>query len=254
MMHTVNRNTIGFARRCSALALFLLPLLAQAEGSCQEKVSAEIRVDQGHPWTAPFGVDRVGSPLMAHVELTAEQAPLHEYDLIAYRGGRKMERHVLKLTGEMSPYWGISHLASIPEEVALVARCARDGHTEELARKSVVWPEIEADAVARPDDPINPVDLGTILVPHDWLLLEGGQTAVIETAAISHVRDISGAHLKAWFEGGKPVEIGIRPATIEASCYSSSSSKNSRVKNPLGSIKRPIQPLRHYRKADGKGD
>jgi hypothetical protein len=51
--------------------------------------------------------------------------------------------------------------------------------------------------------------LGAILVPHDWLLLASGQTAAINVAAVSHARDIPHAHLRAWFEGSKPVEAAM---------------------------------------------
>jgi len=37
--------------------------------------------------------------------------------------------------------------------------------------------EFEADAIARAEMPMNPVDLGAILVPEDWLLLGPGQAA-----------------------------------------------------------------------------
>ncbi len=58
----------------------------------------------------------------------------------------------------------------------------------ELARQTIRLPEIEADAVAIPDHIVNPVDLGTILVPAGWLLLGPGQTATLEIAALSRKR------------------------------------------------------------------
>ena len=63
----------------------------------------------------------------------------------------------------------------------------------ELARQAIHLPEFEADAIARPDTIINPVDLGTILVPAGWLLLGPGQTATLEIAAISRTRDLPGS-------------------------------------------------------------
>src|SRR5262249_14902345 len=39
---------------------------------------------------------------------------------------------------------------------------------------------IEADAIARPDTAVNPVDLGTILVPNGWLLLGPEQAGVVD--------------------------------------------------------------------------
>jgi len=52
----------------------------------------------------------------------------------------------------------------------------------EIARAPVKPPAFEADAKARPDTVIHPVDLGTIFVPADWLLLAGGQQAEVEVA------------------------------------------------------------------------
>jgi len=63
-------------------------------------------------------------------------------------------------------------------------------------------PPFEADAAARPDEVINPVDLGAILVPQDWLLLKGGQGGVVKIAAISHGRDISNAEVRTWYDSG----------------------------------------------------
>jgi len=58
----------------------------------------------------------------------------------------------------------------------------------------------EADAIASPDEVINPVDLGTILVPGDWLLLKAGQKGTVEIAAVSWDRDLPGASVVARFE------------------------------------------------------
>ena len=63
--------------------------------------------------------------------------------------------------------------------------------------------------MARPDRQINPVDLGTILVPHDWLLLVRRQMDAIDVAVISRTRNIPNARLRAWFQGGKPLEAGL---------------------------------------------
>ena len=66
----------------------------------------------------------------------------------------------------------------------------------------------EADATAHPDPRIDPVDMGTV-PPHDWLLLTGGQTVVIEAAALSHARDLPEAKLRVWFDGGKAVDVAL---------------------------------------------
>jgi len=200
------------------------PLQAKQQAGCAEQVSTRIRVDSGHPWRPPFGLDRVGGPVAVHIELSAEQPPIREYYVVAYRDGRELERQSLnlrqnppegqakKLIKGKPPYFDAAQFKSLPEEIALYARCPGDGRMEEIKRQQVSWPEIEAEAVARPDHQVNPVDLGTILVPHDWLLLAGGQTAVIDFVAISRTRDLPNARLQVWFNNGKPLNIGVRLA------------------------------------------
>lgn len=61
-------------------------------------------------------------------------------------------------------------------------------------------PPFEAEALARPRDVINPVDLGAILVPKNWLLLGAGQDGIVDLAAISRNRDIPIAVAQAWYE------------------------------------------------------
>ena len=68
------------------------------------------------------------------------------------------------------------------------------------ARPDAYQLPVEADADARPAKVINPVDLGAILVPSDWLLLQGGQGGTVELAAISHDGDLPAAQATAWFE------------------------------------------------------
>ena len=218
-MNAMSQRVIGFGLYA---LLLTFPLPAQPLEGCTEKVSAQIRVDSGHPWKPPFGADRVGAPPVAHVALATQQATKREYHLMAYRDGREVERHKLTFSRRPPPYAesGVESkvemaapffanvpLASIPSEIVLQSQC--EGHNEELARQAVDWPQIEADATARPDPRINPVDLGAILPPHDWLLLTGGQTAVIEAAALSHARDLPEAKLRAWFDGGKALEMTL---------------------------------------------
>lgn len=198
-----------------------LSLLSQHQAGCDGRVSARIEVDRGHPWTPPFGIDRVGAPPVVHVELTSEQTLHREYFVITYSEGKESERRTLSLrrnptfhslngsTKDSSSFFASAQFTSVPTELALYARCSASGQVEELARQQVNWLEIEADAAARPNRQINPVDLGAILVPHDWLLLAGRQTALVSTVAISHTRDIPDARLRAWFDGGKVVEISM---------------------------------------------
>ena len=76
----------------------------------------------------------------------------------------------------------------------------------ELVRQTIQLPEVEADAIARPDNVINPVDLGTILVPSGWLLLGPKQSATLDFAAINRGADLPKAQLSASFDSS--------PATV----------------------------------------
>jgi hypothetical protein len=177
---------------------------------CDERVVPRIRIDLGHPWRPPFGLDRIGKPLTAVVELTAEAHPVREYYLTAMLHGRELERHALNLESGKTFFSDTVTLSSYPDELVLSGKCRFEGQEEEVLRYPVKLPAIETDAIARPEKQINPVDLGTILVPSDWLLLASGQKVIVNVAAISHDRAILGAHLQAWFESSKkPVNVGI---------------------------------------------
>ena len=210
--------------RCKLTALLGLVLLAQTATAvsterhevCEELISASVIVDQGHPWRPPFGLDRVGSPPVARIRLDAESEPSHVYHLVAYQNGREQERHKLEFqrnasfypaaVSSPSSYFALARLQSPPSEVSLQVSCAGG---QELVRKTVSWAAFEVDAVARSDRLINPVDVGAILPPHDWLLLVDGQTAIVNAAAYSHARDFPNSKLRAWFDRGDVVELAF---------------------------------------------
>lgn len=212
------------------------PIVAKSDRKvslCSEAADAQISVDTGHPWRPPFGIDRVGAPPVVNVALKAA-GPLHgEYHIISYDGGSMRARvplsfrrdgkldleKLLKLSREGSsssikkvvdtgPYFANVQLDSVPAEVALEVRCA-PGEPRELIRQSVAWPALQADAVARPVQQINPVDLGAILVPHDRLLLASGQSAIVEVAAIAYAKDFPYARLEAQFTGCQPLQVAF---------------------------------------------
>src|SRR3989442_9047952 len=74
---------------------FGILLAAVASGDCDEKVVARIRLDQGHLWQPPFGLERVGRPLTAAVEIDSQQRPSGEFWLSGYVDGREVERRDL---------------------------------------------------------------------------------------------------------------------------------------------------------------
>jgi len=181
------------------LLLAVTACLATAAGEGRERPTARLRIEPGHPWRPPFGLDRVGRPPDAVVEINAGQRPAGEHVLVGYRQGNEVCRHVLTLMGEKPPYVARAPLDAWPSEVVLFARAAPADEPVELARQPVSAPAFEAEAVARPDRVLHPVDLGTILVPGDWLLLAGGQKAEVDVAALSRSRDVP-ARVAAWYE------------------------------------------------------
>ncbi len=159
--------------------------------------AASIRIDQGHPWRPPFGLERIGRPLIAIVELTAPRRPSCDYVLVSTVDGQETQRVKLELTGE-APCTSRAEFNPWPTQLVLQAIPA-EGTPVELASKDVDRPQWEADAVACPDKVINPIDLGAILVPSDWLLLSQAQTGSIRGALLSH-GDVKAAQVTAWFQ------------------------------------------------------
>lgn len=165
-----------------------------------------IIVDTGHPWRPPFGINRVGAPLQAHVELGALPGPDQRCVVITYRDGRQAEVHPMVFTGPKAPFWSTVELKAIPDEIAVALENVAAGQIQELRRQPVTQPELAVEAVVRPNRVINPVDLGAVFVPHDWLLLAKGQDATVEIAALSRLRAIPAGRLKAWFGDGPALE------------------------------------------------
>jgi hypothetical protein len=145
--------------------------------------------------------------LIVYVNISARTALSNELFVVGYRGGREIERHGLSVAADRPRFVGTAELRSIPEEVALWVRCQQNDSLLQLARQPVRWPSIEAEAVSRPNRQINPIDLGAILVPYDWLLLASGQKAVVDVAALSRTRNIKNARLSAGFEGFSKIQV-----------------------------------------------
>ncbi len=166
--------------------------------------------DPGHPWRPPFGVERVGlTPVI--VQFASYTRPAPEHWLAAYREGKEVERKALNVSGN-SPFTArLTFTTSpAPEELVLLAK-NKDGKTVEQARWKVQRPALEADANAAADPVRNPVDLGAILPPADWLVLGPEQQARVTVAAFSAKETISGAEVLAWFESDpdKPTKAAI---------------------------------------------
>ncbi len=187
------------------------PVGARLAVGAEPQPPARIDLDTGHPWRPPFGLQRVGRPLLVNVEITTPAASDTAYTLIARRGGQELGRFALDLAGRSPAVCQVA-LNPWPTDVAVVAQQA-GGEAVELARQPVDLPNWEAAVVARPDQLIHPVDLGCILVPSDWLLLRGDQGGTIEGAALCRTRSLPGASVTAWFASAPAVttrtELGL---------------------------------------------
>ncbi len=201
----------------NSTAALILALSASFGGStkaadCDESVTAEIRLQSHHPWRPPFGLERVGQPARVLVEIAATARPYREYWLASYVNGKEDTRQMLSLKGPRSSgdkpsFFGEANFEVYPEEVALHARCRFNGDSVEVARRRLHPPLLEAEAQARPEQTIHPVDLGAILVPHDWLLLAPRQRAVIDVAAIDRSRDHAGAKVVAAYQSSAEEKV-----------------------------------------------
>jgi hypothetical protein len=170
-------------------------------------------VETGHRWTPPFGVERVGRPLDAVLEVPAGVKPGEEYSVVGYRDGEETSRRIVTIedqfnkgsawlfgSSDIKQWFGRVTLDDWPSEVVLTLKSSSQVAAIEVARAKVYPPVFEAEAVVHPDRVIHPVDLGTILVPDGWLLLADGQRASVEIAALNRGSAIVGAKVVAWYE------------------------------------------------------
>ena len=177
-----------------------VPLFGASPGSPSSPV--RLTVEPGHPWTPPFGLERVGRALEAVVENPAGARPTAEYVVVSYRAGKEVGRQTVKFAELSNPRFRFGRvvLQHEPTEVVLLTRSEVGAPLVERARAPVKPPPFEAEAVARPVTLIHPVDLGTIFVPAHWLLLAGGQKAEIEVAALSRREDLARVSVSVWYQ------------------------------------------------------
>jgi hypothetical protein len=175
--------------------------------------SYQIQAESRHPWTPPFGLDRVGQS--GTVSILAIKPPqLTGYRLTVLLRGREVGRHAVSIPSQ-PPYSVRIAIGEYGDEAVLSAEKVRDGERIELLRQPLSRPRIEIEASARPDVAVNPVDLGTILVPHDWLLLGPDQGGILDVAALCREGNEQEARVCAWF-GSAPREAVTTPAPLQA--------------------------------------
>ncbi len=201
------RNTSVVLILISILWVSAIPsVLSADEGG--EKATCQIRIDQKHPWRSPFGIERIGRPLTVTVDVRSQDSSLREFWLASYIEEKEISRHPLQPPGKATYTYELSS-GEWPTELRLLAASEPGEDPTELARQEIYVPRFEADATACPDTIVNPVDLGTILPPADWLLLGSNQNANLDVAAISRDRDLPKAKLSAWFESAPHKKVVV---------------------------------------------
>jgi hypothetical protein len=193
------------------VACLALPSAAEAS---TPKVIYHVRLETGHPWRPPFGLDKVGLPLVALIEASERPEP-RRYTLGMKHRGKLVGGHEVQFSNT-PPYSARVVITGEADELVLSAAPDREGaNPVELARTPVEIPEIDAVARARPDQVVNPVDLGTVMVPSGELLLGPGQSATLEIAAMSRSRDRPDAKLKMLFQSD-PLRSETRSMPLRA--------------------------------------
>lgn len=168
-----------------------------------------IRVEEPHPWRPPFRLERVGRPVT--VRMVSKDAPTAgRFRLVERRSGRETARNEVVFPAQ-APHQVIREVGPEVDEVVLVVEPKDGSPSVEAARATIPRPALEADATARPETVVNPVDLGTVFVPADWLLLGPGQDGVVEVAALLQDRDEPGAEVRAKFASDPPSAFAPLP-------------------------------------------
>jgi hypothetical protein len=212
------RSLVANPRTWGPLAAVALALASRAAIGAlpvDPPAAYQLRLDSGHPWRPPFRLDRVGQPITAVVESSAQPGPA-VYTIQAFSNGNLVGSQTLSFT-KIPPYSARLTIERVTaaDELVLSAKTEGTSKPTALARQGIALPEFEADAVATPDRLVNPVDLGTILVPAGWLLLGLGQTATLEVAAISRTRDLPNSRVQASFNSA-PARMVASPIPLHA--------------------------------------
>jgi len=182
---------------------FTATAVAQPAAAAADVSPFEIRVAPNHPWLQPYGLERIDGPVTVTVTRNGSPLDAQGFHLDSFRAGKIIQRHVIQFPLQ-APLVVRKQVHSWPDEVVLrpAGSPAREG---EIVRQRVQPPAFEADAMARPDSTIHPVDLGVILFPENRLLLGPGQNGTVEVAAICRTRDIRDARIDIWFESNPAV-------------------------------------------------
>jgi hypothetical protein len=174
-------------------------LQAQGQEPATTKKTNSVNVEVGpvHPWRPPFHLDRVGHSSEAIITIDWPELPEGTFKMITYLRGKEISRQPVQFSGA-APFKARKPLPENTDQVALFFT-GTHSKIEEIARRKISLSSLEFEAVAQPAKVINPIDLGAILVPADWLLLQHGQKANLSLAVISRTKEVSSVRATAWY-------------------------------------------------------
>lgn len=181
------------------LIIFTLVLLCVAFSTPapQSKNGIQWSIEKIHPWSAPFGLDRVGNSLDIVIRRAGSKVSSLDVEMACFAKGKEISRNIVVLPDSKE---GVAR-QNIPynaEEIILYYKDNK-GKRKFLGKKEVPFEKFECDALAKSAKIINPVDMGTILVPADWLLLEQGELSAIQFAAVNRDASVKEFELNTWF-------------------------------------------------------
>ena len=127
-----------------ALACELLCMSVAALGDEQPGPAFQIRLDAGHPWRPPFGLERVGRPIAVVVEAGARPDPANCM-ITAFLKGKEGASYPVRFPAE-GPRSARVTLEK-PADLLVLSSDPKPGEKPvELARQAIQLPEFEADA------------------------------------------------------------------------------------------------------------
>ena len=172
-----------------------------------------LAIEPPHAWRPPFGLDRVHALSTAVVEIAG--TPLLTAQLAIEQLNRDKSLSTTPLAfSTTTPSIARVKLDARCTEVVLL-ESSPSGKNHEIARESVALPPLAIEATAEPDSVINPVVLGTILVPNGTLLLGPNQHARLRVAALNRTATPINATLTARFASQKQSltkSVALEPA------------------------------------------
>jgi hypothetical protein len=186
---------VGWIRRWSRAALLFCLAGLVGEARAADPV---LTIEAAHPWRPPFGLDRVDAARQAVVTFDgATNTDSGRWSIETLQGGRALGAEAVPIP-TAAPWIARVDLPALCDRVTLV-HTAPTGARRKAGEVGVEAIAVAIEAVARSAPAINPVDLGTVLVPSQTIALGPGSHAVVEVAVRNHNLDDEQFEVSAWY-------------------------------------------------------